>query len=81
MSVTIANTGSLPIAIASFGMAGSNPGQFKRANDCPAQIEVGAHCTVSVTFKPTTTGAKSAELTITPVVGAVKSVALSGTGS
>jgi Tol biopolymer transport system component len=81
MSVKISNTGRLPIAIASFGMAGSNPGQFKRANDCPAQIEVGAHCTVSVTFKPTTTGAKSAELTITPVVGAVKSVALSGTGS
>jgi hypothetical protein len=44
-------------------------------------VAIGGSCTVSVVFKPTSTGAKSATLQVTPGGGAApKSVALSGTG-
>ena len=45
-------------------------------------VAVGAQCTVTVYFKPTSTGSKSATLKVTPGGGAaVKTVALTGTGT
>ena len=79
--VTISNTGPVQVGLKSIIIGGTNPGQFKKANNCPAQLAVGAQCTVSVTFKPSSTGAKSALLTVTPAVGRSKVVALAGTGS
>jgi hypothetical protein len=54
---------------------------FAKTSHCPAQVAVGASCTVSVVFKPTVIGLLSASLKITLGGGAaVKIVALSGTG-
>ncbi len=78
--VTVSNTGTSPLGIKSVALAGSNPGQFKFVNNCPAQLEAGVQCTVSVRFKPTALGAKSAVLRVAPTVGSAKSVALTGTG-
>ena len=80
-TVTITNIGSVLLPITSISLGGTNPSQFSRTHNCPAQLVVGAKCTVSVKFKPTSTGSKSATLKITPGGGAaVKTVALSGTG-
>ena len=80
-TVTVTNIGTLALPIVSITLAGTNPGQFSQANNCPAQLSVGGQCTVSVKFKPTSTGSKSATLKVTPGGGATfKSVALSGTG-
>jgi Abnormal spindle-like microcephaly-assoc'd, ASPM-SPD-2-Hydin len=80
-SVKISNTGSVVLPISSITLAGTNPGQFARTSNCPARVAVGSSCTVSVVFKPTSTGAKSATLQVTPSGGAApRSVALSGTG-
>jgi len=79
--VTITNTGTVVLPVASITIAGANPGMFAKTSHCPAQVSVGASCTVSVVFKPSVTGLLSATLKITPGGGAApKSVALSGTG-
>jgi hypothetical protein len=80
-TVRISNTGVVVLPITSILLAGTNPAQFARTYNCPARVAVGGSCTVSVVFKPTWTGAKSATLQITPGGGAaLKSVSLSGTG-
>ena len=79
--VTVTNTGTVVLPISSVTLGGTNPGQFARTNNCPSQVPVGQSCTVSVVFKPTSTGNKSATLTIKPGGGAsAKAVGLSGTG-
>lgn len=81
-AVTVSNTGSVGLPITSIGLQGTQANQFAYSSNCPATLAVAATCTVSVTFRPTSTGAKSATLVLTPGAGAaVKSVALSGTGS
>jgi hypothetical protein len=81
-TVTVTNTGTVVLPITSITLAGANPSQFAQTNDCPAQVSVGGKCTISVTFKPTSTGSKSANLRVRPGGGAsVKTVALSGTGT
>jgi hypothetical protein len=78
----ISNTATVVLPALSIRIAGSNAGQFKQTNDCPAQIPVGASCTASVTFKPTGKGGKSARLEVTAGGGAAaKTVALSGNGT
>ena len=81
-TVTVTNTAAVALPMASVALAGKNPGQFSQTNNCPAQVAVGGKCTVSVKFKPTSTGSKSATLVVTPGGGvAAKSVALYGTGT
>jgi beta-lactam-binding protein with PASTA domain len=79
-TVSVANIGVLALTITSITLAGPNKGQFAQANDCPAQLGPAAACTISVVFKPTSAGAKSATLKVTPSGVAAKSVALTGTG-
>ena len=80
-TVEISNTGTVVLPITSIAIVGSNPSKFAQTNNCPALVPVASSCTVSVVFKPTGTGSKSASLKITPGGGAsAKSVSLSGTG-
>ena len=52
-------TGGATSAIA---LGGTDAGQFARSTNCGASLAVGASCTVTVTFRPTGTGARSATL-------------------
>lgn len=81
-AVTISNSGAVVLPISSIRFEGANPAQFKQTHNCPAQVLVGESCTASVTFNPTSRGAKSASLKITAGGGAgVKTVALTGNGT
>jgi arylsulfatase A-like enzyme len=80
--VTILNTGTVVLPILSVTIGGSNPGQFKQTHNCPAEVPVGGSCTASVTFNPTSTGAKAAVLKITPGGGpGTRKVELTGNGT
>ncbi len=80
-TVTVTNTGTVPMTFTSVKLVGTNANQFAQTNTCTgAPLAAGANCTINVTFRPTTIGAKTATLNVRPVVGATQSVGLSGTG-
>jgi archaellin len=80
-TVRISNTSIVALPISSISLGGTNPTQFAFTKTCSSTLAAGASCTVSAVFKPTSTGAKSATLKVTPGGGAAaKTVALSGTG-
>jgi RHS repeat-associated protein len=74
-TITIQSTGSAPLAITSIGASGD----YAQTNTCPANLAVGASCTVSVTFTPSTTGVRAGQVAINTNAGN-SSVALTGTG-
>jgi hypothetical protein len=81
-TVSITNANVVPLPITGIAIGGSNARQFSQTNECGSEILTGAACTISVTFKPTSSGSKSAKITITPGGGASKkTVSLSGTGT
>ncbi|HEY7293454.1 MAG TPA: choice-of-anchor D domain-containing protein [Dehalococcoidia bacterium] len=66
-SVTATNTGTAPLFFNSVQIRGADPLDFTIVDDgCPGvTLAVGASCTTSVTFSPTTTGTRTANLTFT----------------
>jgi len=80
-SITITNTGTLPISIAGITLttAGSQP--YNQTNSCGTSLSIGAQCTVNVVFDPASAGTATAMLNIkTGAGGGTQSVGLSGTG-
>ena len=81
--VTLTNSGDAALAIdaISIGTPGANANQFSHTTTCAATLAVGANCTISVIFTPTTLGAKAATVTIVGTTGGLPlTVSLSGTG-
>jgi hypothetical protein len=80
-SVTLSNTGTTALKVDSAILGGTNPGDFSFSNPCKV-IQPGSSCTVSVAFKPTTFGYRTASLTVTYGTSPKTSqiVQLSGTG-
>jgi fibronectin type 3 domain-containing protein len=80
--VTLTNSGSQALSISNIGVTGSNAGDFSQTNNCPASLTPLGNCTINVTFTPTTTGARSAAVTIIDnAPSSPQSVSLSGTGT
>ena len=86
-TVTLTNNGTAALAISSIVLAGTNASDFAQTNTCPVSpntLAVNANCTISVTFKPTASGSRSASVTITDNTDgegeAVQNIPLNGTG-
>jgi len=82
-TVTLTNVGTTTLTISSIGITGTNPADFmETATTCGASLAAAASCTVSVEFKPTTTGTRSAALSVTDnAAGNPQQVPLTGTGT
>src|SRR6185437_5109449 len=81
-TVTLNNTGSAALSISSIAITGANAADFAQSNNCAATLAAGANCTLSVTFTPTASGARSAAVTVTDnASGSPHSAALSGAGN
>jgi hypothetical protein len=83
-TVTVTNSGTAALHITSVTLTGANAGDFaKSADTCSGQtIAASATCTVSVTFTPTATGARSATISFADdAPSSPQTVALSGTGT
>jgi ASPM-SPD-2-Hydin domain-containing protein/HYDIN/CFA65/VesB family protein len=79
-TVTLSNTGKSPLTV-SIGITGANAGDFAQTNNCGGSVAAGANCTISATFAPTASGARSATVTITDnAAGSPHTVSLGGAG-
>jgi hypothetical protein len=79
--VVVRNAGTATTTISNVALAGTNPGDFAIPSQGCTTLPSGATCGISIAFKPTATGPRTASLQITSDgVGSPQSVALSGTG-
>jgi hypothetical protein len=77
-TITLKNNGDLVLNITSI----TSSGDFAETNTCGASLPAGMTCTISVTFTPTATGARTGTITITDNAnGSPRAVPLTGTGS
>jgi len=80
-NITLVNNQGVPLNISSIAPTGTNAGDFAQTNNCGSSVIAGGSCTISVTFSPTATGTRSANLTIADdAPGSPQSVSLTGTG-
>jgi hypothetical protein len=80
LSVTLTNTGAVPLTISSIAASG-NFAVSTGVNACGSTVAAGANCLVYVTFRPTATGTRTGTLSITDnAPGSPQTAALSGTG-
>jgi hypothetical protein len=81
LKTTVTNTGTAPATLTAITITGLNVPMFALKQSCPAVLGIGQSCIVSVTFTPSTSGAKSARLTFKGNLPAWhQSAALTGTG-
>jgi hypothetical protein len=67
-TITLTNTGELPLMINSIAITGTDQADFEQSNNCPISpntLAPGDHCTIAVAFTASGTGQKTANLTIT----------------
>lgn len=76
-AVTVTNSGTAALNITSITVAVN----FQEIDDCGSQVAVGSHCTIDVTFVPTTTGILQGAITVADnPSGSPRSIALTGQG-
>jgi len=79
--VTITNTGTSDLHVASVSASGANAGDFSASPSGCGDVALTATCTISVTFTPSASGARSATLNIvSDSPSSPDQVTLSGTG-
>ncbi len=79
MTTTLTNVGSTTLNITSITITGTNPGDFSQTNTCSTRVGAGTSCTITVTFKPTASGPRSANVFISDdSAGSPQQVSLSG---
>jgi hypothetical protein len=76
-SVVLTNSGSAPLTVSGV----SATGDFSQTNNC-SSLAAGGQCSIAVTFKPTQTGSRAGQLSISDnVAGSPQQIQLSGTGT
>lgn len=81
LTITLSATGAAAVPITSIAVSGGNAGQFSQINTCGTSVAAGTTCTITVSFEPTTIGAKTSSIKVIAAGGAgTQSVTLSGTG-
>lgn len=82
-TVTVTNAGGLPLTFGTVSFSGADASQFRKGSDsCSGRtINGGATCAVTISFRPTTAGPRSASLDFpSDATGSPHSVPLAGTG-
>ena len=78
-TVVFTNDESASLTISKVALGGTDSGDFILKNGCGSSLLSGANCTLTVTFKPTASGTRTATVTITDGAG-TQTVSLTGTG-
>ena len=79
---TLTNSGDAPLHVtAPISIAGPNAGDFAASSGCGATVAAGASCAITVTFRPSTNGARTATLGLNDDAGdSPQRVTLTGRG-
>jgi len=82
-AITLTNTGNTDLFISGITLNGANTGDFPiESNTCGNDVAAGASCTVSISFSPTASGLRNANLVIqSNAASSPDMVQLSGTGN
>lgn len=82
-TVTLSNaSGAGTLAITAVTFSGTNPGDFViTTNTCTSSLLAGSSCAISIAFRPTATGTRSATLAIASSNPTPLSAPLTGTGT
>jgi hypothetical protein len=79
--ITLTNIGTTALTITSITITGAAAGDFSQTHTCGASLGAAASCTISVQFKPTVTGNRSAAVRVTDnAAGSPQQVPVSGKG-
>ncbi len=62
--VTLTNTGNASLTLTSVTLTGANAADFTLTNACSGALATSAHCPLTVTFKPTAAGPRTAAIRI-----------------
>ena len=79
-TLTFTNTGSAAISIGALTLKGADAAQFTATHACGSVVPIGGACLITVNLKPTSTGAKTAQLEVA-AGNAKQTVELSGNGT
>jgi uncharacterized repeat protein (TIGR03803 family) len=80
--IALTNKGGAAVHITTISIAGANPGDFAQTNTCGMSVASGASCLITITFTPTATGKRTADVSIEDDGGGSPQTAgLSGTGT
>jgi Abnormal spindle-like microcephaly-assoc'd, ASPM-SPD-2-Hydin len=79
-TITLTNSGDLPLESINGSVSGPVSGQFQTSNDCTTQLAAHRSCTLTVSFTPTQTGTLTGTLTISDSVSKAQTVSLTGAG-
>lgn len=80
-TVTLTNVGTTSLNITGIAITGSDPVDFAQTHTCGSSLAASASCSISVTFKPTASGTRTAALSVNDSGGgSPQIVPLSGTG-
>jgi hypothetical protein len=81
-TVTVTNAGTAPLTITGITVTGTITADFGQTTTCTAPLAPNATCLVAVTFAPTTTGLRNANVSIADnAPGSPHTVAVAGTGT
>jgi len=80
-SATLTNVGNASLNISKIEVAGSNPADFTLTNNCGASLGPSDQCTLTVTFKPGSSGLRTASMVFADnAAGSPQKLSLCGTG-
>jgi FlaG/FlaF family flagellin (archaellin) len=80
-SVTLTNNLATALTVGSITFTGADPGDFAETDNCVGSVPAKGKCTISVTFKPTATGTRTATMDVNDSANnSPQTVSLTGTG-
>lgn len=81
-TVKLTNNGNISaLPVSSIAFSGAQAADFSETSNCLPSVSGHSSCEISVTFKPSAAGERSATMTITDNGGAMQNVSVSGTGT
>jgi hypothetical protein len=81
-TIALTNKGSVTVSMTGISITGTNTSDFAETNTCGTSVAAGASCFIRVTFTPSVSGTRTAQVSISDNGGgSPQKVGLIGTGT